>query len=343
MKVKFNSNGDLEDDKGLSLGRSHIRLQIEGTAPLETGDGVVKAEIDPNEETREVAISEAYPTLFQVKKAGLNTALGIQQVLDVDNEIIMARLMDLPHRKVAPLKIVGPNAKHHKHYTRAHRAGAAVVAPGTTIPTDATLRTAVTTKILKLACGGNLPREWLTSYELAEEMADCRRQVDELEGQIWYEGCTLPAIDGAQAAANNTQAVISAWSNAVGTAKPLTDIQKLIAMMMADGFQGPYVLVTDPANWAEGQFRLENAGDGGITYALKNGIIAAAFPDPSCPHGNPILFQVDKKIACLGMSEDMIIVIGAMTTLEQTVPYTAHTRCVPVFKQDNGVGELTGA
>jgi hypothetical protein len=196
---------------------------------------------------------------------------------------------------------------------------------------------------LKLACGGNLPREFLSAEELGAELKDCQRQVDELEGQVWYEGCTLPVINGMQAAAGNSQAAGNAWSTAVGTALPLTNIGGAKGLGAADGFGGPWVFVCDPANWEEGQRRLENAGDGGLTYAIRNGIVADAFQDPSCPHGNPFLVMVDKAILTLAVAEDMVVIVGGMDTLHQRIPYTAHTRCVPVFKQTNGVLEITGA
>ena len=337
---KHNTAGKLVRVKDGQEFKPHVHYQLDGMSPIPDGDGTAHL----TDEGDEPIIGAEYPTYFDLKKAGKNIALSYASAVDLDVGIIETRRMDLPHRKIFPITPTKtPQAKFHKYNVRAHRAGAAIVAPGTVIPTDSTTRTTTSVKILKLACGGNLPREFLDAEELKAELKDCRRQVDELEGQICYEGSTLPPINGIQAAAGNTQAAGNAWSTAVGTALPLTNIQAAIILGMADGFKGPWVFVSDPTNWGEGQKRLENAGDGGLTYAIKNGIVADAFPDPSCPHGNPFLVMVRKDILTLAMAEDMVVIIGNMDTLKQTIPYTAHSREVPIVKQANGVLEITGA
>jgi hypothetical protein len=337
---KHNTDGNLVRESDGQVFKPHVHYQLDGMVPIPEGDGAAHL----TDEGDDIIAAAEYPTYFEAKKAGKNVALSYASSVDLDVGMIETRLMDLPHRKIFPIKKTKtPQAKFHRYTVRAHRAGAAIVAPGTVVPTDSTGRTTTSVKILKLACGGNLPREFLDAEELKAELKDCRRQVDELEGQICYEGSTLPAINGLQAAAGNTEAAVATWDGAPGTSKPLTDIQDAIILGMVDGFKGPWVFVSDPTNWGEGQHRLENAGDGGLTYAIKNGIVADAFPDPSCPHGNPFLVMVSPDILCLGMAEDMVVIIGNMDTLKQTIPYTAHTRMVPIVKQANGVLEITGA
>lgn len=347
---RFTTNGLLvpKDEPGFHDGqqvRPKICFAINGMAMPQAskGDRLNGDEVPDVEFTPGAYSPQKYPGLFEMKQASLNTSNTEAELVQIEAAMEMQRVIDTQYRKILPVTPCKSSALFYQYGTKAHGSAAAVIDIGVPIPTDSPTKTETRVKILKIAKGSDIPQELATPSEIADTILWLRRMVDQKMAQICYQSNTLPDVDGAIDDAGETDAATDVWSAAPGTSKVYTDMIDIQVLMGAKGYGGPYVVIADTTNHGEAYYRLENAGDGGMNYALDNLPIGDFLKDAQMLHGTVLTVQVDRAIATLALAEELRVVIGEATPLMPMVPIACFMRGSPAIKLVDGVGTTTGA
>lgn len=221
---------------------------------------------------------------------------------------------------------------------------AEVIGRGDTIPRDTTKLTRTSGKILKLARGFSIHKEDFEAGRHIRSVNAMRaaRKVAELENELIFNSADEPDVDGLIDDAGNTTAGAAAWSGGAGVAYPVQDVHDAMALLVADGFVGPYDVVVEAVNFGELGFSQANIDRSELERIKALPFIRNVLVDANVPHATAVVVQPGPDSIALGMSYDAELEGPFYDHRRQLFDFNLTERVTIAVMQPNCICSITG-
>lgn len=261
-------------------------------------------------------------------------------VIETLDQAIVGRHV-MPPPDTSPL----PGAESYGYDYRTHMSAAELIGKGDLIPRDSIKLTRELVGITKIAKGFAIAKEDLETdgYVRDGNARSAARMVAEAENDFIWNSADEPDINGLIDSTGNTTGVTAAWSGGVGVAYPVEDIGAARALLVADGFLGPYLMVVEAVNAGEAEFRQANLERTEMEQILAKSYIKEVFIDKDIPHGTIVVMQPSKEFMTIAEADPIELEGPFYHDEDQTYTFNITVRETIAVMQPNAICTLTGA